>query len=273
MGVKNNFVLLLLARLSGSLGAGFFGISLFGLTTLLAQTAPAAPQFPTLSGRVVDNANILASSTRTEITAQLAGHEKATSNQIVVVTLKSLQGYNIADYGYQLGRHWGIGQRGRNNGVLLIVAPKERKLRIEVGYGLEGVLTDAISSDIIERVIKPHLRERNFDQGVRAGVGAIIEALAGKYIMASPTPTGLGDTASLVVGLLLLGFLVVILVVTIGPDIGRDISRRSDTRYNPRSSMRSARDSWGDSDWGGGGGGGFSGGGGSFGGGGASGSW
>lgn len=148
----------------------------------------AAPDFPALQGqRVVDEAGIVSAQAKTEISALLAAHEKASGNQVVVVTLKSLRGYDISDYGFQLGRHWGIGQKGKNNGALLIVAPTERKMRIEVGYGLEGVLTDAISRDIIERVIKPAFRQQNYDQGIRAGVGAILDALGGNY-QPAPAP-------------------------------------------------------------------------------------
>ena len=103
----------------------------------------AGDTFPTLSGRVVDEANILDASTRAALTEKLAALEAKTTDQLVVVTLKSLQGTSIEDFGYQLGRHWKVGQQGKNNGVLLIVAPSERKVRIEVGYGLEGTLTDA----------------------------------------------------------------------------------------------------------------------------------
>ena len=159
-------------------------------TTLFAGTAlAAAPDFPKLSGRVVDEADIVSAQAEAEITAQLAAHEKATGNQVVVVTLKSLRDYDISDYGFQLGRHWGIGQKGKNTGALLIVAPNERKMRIEVGYGLEGQLTDATSRDIIERVIKPSFRQQNYDQGVRAGAGAILDALGGNYQPAPPPLT------------------------------------------------------------------------------------
>src|SRR5208337_5482968 len=105
---------------------------------ILASRALAAePKFPPLTGRVVDDARVLDTWTQSELTDMLADHERATGEQVVVVTLDSLQGYSIEDYGYQLGRHWGIGQKGKNTGALLIVVPKERKVRIEVGYGLE----------------------------------------------------------------------------------------------------------------------------------------
>ena len=101
--------------------------------------------FPALTGRVVDEANILNEATRATLTQKLADLEAKTTDQLVVATLKSLQGTSIEDFGYQLGRHWRIGQKDKNNGVLLIVAPNERKVRIEVGYGLEGTLTDAVA--------------------------------------------------------------------------------------------------------------------------------
>lgn len=143
--------------------------------------AEAAPTFPTLSGRVVDEAGLLSPSAREAITAQLAAHEDATSNQVVVVTLTDLQGYSIEDYGYQLGRHWGIGQAELDNGVLLIVAPKERKVRIEVGYGLEGTLTDALSHDIIQNRILPRFRQQQFEAGITEGVNGILAVLQGSY--------------------------------------------------------------------------------------------
>ncbi len=140
----------------------------------------------------MDEAGILSPQFESEISAQLAAHEQATANQLVVVTLTSLHGYDIADYGYQLGRHWGIGQKGKNNGALLIVAPTERKMRIEVGYGLEGTLTDAVSRDIIERVIKPQFKQQRYEQGIRAGVSALLTALGGDYRPAPAPPTAVG---------------------------------------------------------------------------------
>ena len=105
---------------------------------LLTPALASAPKFPALTGRVVDDAGVLDASTQSQLTDMLAAHESATGEQVVVVTLDSLQGFSIEDYGYQLGRYWGIGQKGKNTGALLIVVPKEHKVRIEVGYGLEG---------------------------------------------------------------------------------------------------------------------------------------
>ena len=152
----------------------------------------AAPSFPALSGRVVDIADLLPPLTESQLIRKLAEHEKATTNQVVVVTVKSLQGYPIEEYGYQLGRHWGIGQEKRNNGVLLIVAPVERKVRIEVGYGLEGTLTDALSHNIIQTKILPQFRKNHYDTGIVQGTNAILAALQGTY---TPAKTTRGDPA------------------------------------------------------------------------------
>jgi uncharacterized protein len=127
---------------------------------------------------VVDNANILSPATRSDLTGKLAALEAKTSRQLVVVTLPSLQGYEISDYGYQLGRAWGIGQAKLNNGVLLIIAPTEHKARIEVGYGLEPILTDALSEVILQSTVLPKFRAGDFNGGVTAGVDALIQQLS-----------------------------------------------------------------------------------------------
>jgi len=160
---------------------------LWALLWLLPLPLLAAPQFPALSGRVVDEAGLLSPQAVQSLTQLLAGHEQAAGNQVVVVTVKSLQGYPIEDYGYQLGRHWGIGQKQTNNGVLLIVAPTERKVRIEVGYGLEGKLTDALSHQIIQNLILPQFKAGHYEQGIVAGTRAIVDVLGGQY-EAPPAP-------------------------------------------------------------------------------------
>jgi uncharacterized protein len=228
-------------------------------------------KFPPLTGRVVDNAGILSASTKRQLDAMLAQHEQTTAQQIVVVTLDSLQGHAIEDYGYQLGRYWGIGQKGKNNGALLIVAPHERKVRIEVGYGLEGQLTDATSRVIIENYITPQFREGDYNAGVLAGTAAIMRALgddaaanlSGESAQAPPAnnvdQTQLTPSSEF---LLLIFFLVVIFLM----------SRARRHPYIVRHGMPYGPGGFfGGSS--GGGGGGFSGGGGSFGGGGASGGW
>ena len=140
--------------------------------------ANAAPTFPALTGRVVDDAHVLSDQIKSDLNQKLAVLEAKTSRQLVVVTLHSLQGYEISDYGYQLGRAWGIGQAKLNNGVLFIVAPAEHKVRIEVGYGLEPVLTDALSEVIIQQAVLPKFRTGDFNGGVEAGVAELIQQLS-----------------------------------------------------------------------------------------------
>src|SRR5271156_1592816 len=146
------------------------------------------PKFPKLTSRVVDEAGILSPQTKDQISALSADHELSTGQQIVVVTVKSLQGYPIEQFGYQLGRNWGIGQKGRDNGAILLVAPTERKVRIEVGYGLEGTLTDAQSRIIIERSILPAFRRGDFNGGVLNGAQAMLQVLGGNPVSAEPMP-------------------------------------------------------------------------------------
>ena len=147
-------------------------------TAVLAQSEP---NFPALSERVVDQANILDNAAEQALVEQLAAHEAETSNQIVVVTVNSLEGYDIADYALRLGRTWGIGTEEKNNGVILLVAPNERKVRIEVGYGLEGALPDGIAGQIIRRNILPQFKEQDYPGGIKSGVSAILQAVVGEY--------------------------------------------------------------------------------------------
>jgi uncharacterized protein len=147
------------------------------LLLTLAAAPPALaqdrPDFPTLSGRVVDEADLLSPATESALETRLAQLETDTSDQLVVVTVRDLQGLEIEDYGYRLGRAWGIGQSETDNGVLLIVAPAERRVRIEVGYGLEPILTDAWSALTIHNAILPRFREGAYEDGILAGVTAI----------------------------------------------------------------------------------------------------
>ncbi|POA19730.1 methanol dehydrogenase, partial [Pseudomonas sp. FW300-N1A1] len=154
-------------------------MSLVLVLWVFAITAQAELKFPALTGRVVDNAQLIEPSVREQLSQQLQAHEQATGEQLVVVTLSDLQGTSIDDYGYQLGRYWGIGQKDKNNGALLIVARDERKLRIEVGYGLEDRLTDAQSSVIINQVITPAFKTGNFSKGISDGVSAMLVVLGG----------------------------------------------------------------------------------------------
>ena len=141
----------------------------------------AQTDFPPLTGRVVDLADLLDTSEEAALVAQLETHEQETGNQLVVATITSLDGRDIADYANRLGRFWQIGTAENDNGVLLLVAPNERKVRIEVGYGLEGALTDSLSSIIIQREILPAFRQGSFSLGIKQGVDAILQAIKGEY--------------------------------------------------------------------------------------------
>src|SRR5687767_12165911 len=120
-------------------------IRLWLFLALLVAAPAFAQTFPELTGRVVDQADLLNPQQEAELTQRLEALEKASSRQLVVATVTRLEDYPIEDYGYRLGRHWGIGQSEANNGIILLVAPNERKVRIEVGYGLEPIMTDALS--------------------------------------------------------------------------------------------------------------------------------
>ena len=152
------------------------------LLALLLIAAPALAEtlpVPALSGRVVDQAGILNSAEESRLTTKLKDLEDKTSIQLVVVTLSSLRGSPIEEWGLTLGRSWGIGQKGKDNGALLIVAPSDRELRIEVGYGLEGTLPDATANAIIRNVIVPRFKNGNMAGGISDGVDAIIAVLTG----------------------------------------------------------------------------------------------
>jgi uncharacterized protein len=234
----------------------------------LVPGAQAAPKFPALSGRVVDDAHILSDATRADLTGKLAALEAKTSRQLVVVTVPSLQGYEISDYGYQLGRAWGIGQARLNNGALFIIAPSEHRTRIEVGYGLEPILTDALSSVIIQTKVLPAFRKGDFDAGVAAGTAALIEQLsldtstaekraaAAQQQLADRGHDDGPPPAALII------FIVIIFIFF-----------RVFGGWGALPFLFMGGGRGGGGGWSGGGGGGFSGGGGSFGGGGASGSW
>nr|WP_314128279.1 TPM domain-containing protein [uncultured Campylobacter sp.] len=135
--------------------------------------------FPALTGRVVDQARVLSQSTKDELETLLATHENNTTNQVVVVTLESLDGVAIEEYSLELARHWGIGQKGKDNGVVLVVAPNDKQVRIEVGYGLEGTLTDALSSNIINYYIIPEFKKGDIQNGINIGIQKIIALLGG----------------------------------------------------------------------------------------------
>jgi uncharacterized protein len=151
------------------------------LALILAFVSASAQQVPYLSGRVNDNADILSSATVSELNAELKAFEDSTSNQVVVLTINSLDGANLEEYSVNVAQTWKLGQKGKDNGVLLLVVKDDRKIRIEVGYGLEGTLTDALCSTIIQRQILPRFRNGDYDGGVEGGVKAILGTIEGTY--------------------------------------------------------------------------------------------
>jgi uncharacterized protein len=258
-------------------GRSFLAGGLSLLVGLFLWTAvAAAPAFPPLIGRVVDDANILPPQTRAVLTSKLEALETRTSRQLVVVTVPSLQGLEIEDYGYQLGRAWGIGEKGRNTGVLLIVAPTERRVRIEVGYGLEGVLTDALSTVILQDSVLPKFRGGDPAGGVVAGTEALIEQLLlpddqAKARVAASTQAQKAPGGTFPI--LLLGLLGLWVVFGVLGMFRGGSGHRMDFWFLPFLLLMSGGGMGRGMGGGGMGGGGFSGGGGSFGGGGASGGW
>lgn len=264
---------------------------------------------PTLTGRVVDLAHVLPTSAVESVSARLASHETATGNQVAVLIVPSLEGDALEEFSHRVATTWKLGQKGTDNGVLLLVAIQERKVRIEVGYGLEGTLTDARSARIIRNDIVPRFRAGDLTGGVAAGIDAIVRTIEGTY-QASERPVPREDTdllgqimIAIMVGLVL-GVILMNVNRLLGPIAGTGLSFLlapwllpaliagtitlvlllflSSAGSRGRRSMYSGTDDWmwyssRGGGWGGGTfggmGGGFSGGGGSFGGGGASGNW
>jgi uncharacterized protein len=246
---------------------------------LLAVSAPgvvfaALPIPPPPDRRVSDFAGALSPADRDRLEARLAERERVSRNQVVVAIFRSLEGESLEDYSIRLAEKWKVGQKGLDNGVIFLIFLQDRKMRIEVGYGLEGTLTDAITSSILSQVVAPHFREGKVAEGIAAGLDAIDAAIKGEYRADARRASPRGGS---VPALIPLGFtLLVILGIVLSAQ---------------RNAVRARRNGWtgGSGGWGGGpfiGGGGFgggggggssdsgfSGGGGSFGGGGSSGSW
>ncbi|HME85909.1 MAG TPA: TPM domain-containing protein [Roseiarcus sp.] len=243
------------------------------LAALLISASLAATNFPDLTGRVVDQAHILSPVTTADLERKLADLEQKSGTQLVVATVSSLQGEEIEPYANELFRAWKLGETKKNNGVLLLIAPKERKVRIEVGYGLEGTLTDAVSSVIISNAITPRFKAGDFDGGVTRGVDDIITALTTDAAEWKPKPTDTRAEHDATLLDTLAPFLIFLFIMFV---ISR-ISRRGGGNVVFIPMGMGGGGGFGGGGFGGGGfgggGGGFSGGGGSSGGGGASGGW
>jgi uncharacterized protein len=248
---------------------------------VVIQSSPAAPQgtspsFPSLSSRVVDAANLLKPEDRAALEQKLKAHEDRTTDQVVVATIASLQGLTVEDFANRLFRHWQLGQKAKNNGVLLLVAPTERKARIEVGYGLEGALTDALSKVIIASAVAPRFKQGDFAGGINAGVDAILAILTGdadewqRRAEVRSDETGRFDP---IVAVILVVVLILVLrwLMSGGGPARAHRTRGGNWIVIPGGGGFSGGGFSGGGGWSGGGG--FSGGGGSSGGGGASGDW
>jgi uncharacterized protein len=269
------------------------------LFVLLAPPA-LAQDFPKLTGRVVDGANLLSPADEAEITGELEALEQRSGRQLVVATVPSLQGHEIEDYGYRLGRAWGIGQKEADNGAILLIAPNERKVRVEVGYGLEPILTDAFSNRVIDEQIVPRFKASDMPGGIKAGVDALVAQLAAPPEVAERAAmeaaqtrgqqrqrsSGAGGVS--IAPLFFWGMIILFVLLSFGRRAGgrkyRGKRRRSGFDAGDAAVILWGLDALSRGRGGGGGGfggfggggggfGGFSGGGGSFGGGGASGSW
>ena len=252
------------------------------LAALLLPGLARAQTFPQLTGPVVDAGNVIPDDVEARITQKLVQFNQQSGRQLQVATVPDLQGYEISDYGYRLGRAWGIGGKDKNDGAILLIAPTERKVRVEVGYGLEGTLTDALSSQIIRREILPRFKAGDMPGGIEAGTEALIAQLQlppdqARAVAAQATKAkqSSGIDPGFVIWLLIFVFFFVLPMIRrmsggrrygssgLGPII----------MWNVLDGMSRGGGGGGSSWSGGGGGGGWSGGGGSFGGGGSSGSW
>lgn len=274
-------------RLRLALGGLIVWAALLAVAPALAQT------FPALTGRVVDQAGILSPQTEAALTQKLAALEARNGAQLVVATIRSLEDHEIRDYGYRLGRAWGIGQAKTNTGALLLVAPNDRQVAVEVGYGLEGALTDAYANRLLDQEVIPRFKAGDMEGGVVAGVDALVEQIglepgeararvaAAEAGPARPAQSdGDGGIIGLVITLLVLWFILSAIFGgrgrrrrRRGGGVAGDVAQVVLWSMLNSSGGRRGGGGWGGGGFGGGRGGGFSGGGGSFGGGGASGSW
>ena len=255
------------------------GVEAADVEAAAVEAADVGPANASLRvGRVVDAANVLSPTTEAQLTRRLADFEASSTVQVVVATVPSLEGKDIEEVANELGRRWGIGAKDTSNGVLLLIAPSERRVRIEVGYGLEGDLTDAKTSRIIRNRIVPAFKRGDLDAGVRDGVEGILETLGGEPVAAEEG----GRVATEQVrhyapAAIFWIFFLIILFTNLGGGrrrrrgLGRALFWASVLGGLPHDRSGGFRGGGGFGS--GGGGGGFRGGGGSFGGGGASGSW
>ncbi len=260
------------------------------LAAVLGLALPAAAQtFPERgTAPVVDAANIIDDATEAALTEKLDAFEERSQRQFVIATIPDLEGYDIADYGYRLGREWALGDAENDDGIILLVAPNERKMRIETGYGLEGIIPDGLAFEYIEGM-KPYFRDGDYSGGISWGADQIIRQLElppeeAAQIAQQVTKKRESKRGFPIGGLIWFAFVFFFFIL---PMIGRGRRRRyrrggiggavgDIMLWEAGKAVARGLSDHGGGGWGGGGfggGGGFSGGGGSFGGGGASGGW
>ena len=236
------------------------------ITLLMTVSAYAAPNFPALTGRVVDQAGVLNADQNVILTNRLGDFETNTGHQMAVAIVSSLQGYDIRDFGYQLGRFWALGSKEKNDGVLILVSPSDHKVSIEVGYGLEGDLTDALTSVIINHAMVPKFKAGDYLSGLYSAVDDIEKAVGGQGadVLAAAQNQSVEEMDPATAIFFVFFFIMLAWIVY--------RASRGGVIFIPGGGSSSSGGGF-SSGGGGGGGGGFSGGGGSFGGGGSSGSW
>ena len=254
----------------------FLFLSLIFSVCAYAQTDIVPTKPPLSEGLLLDQTNTLTPEQKTALREKLEAYDRSTSTQIAIVIMPSLKGNSLEEVAFQIGRTWGVGQKDKNNGIVILVAKDDKKVRIEVGYGLEGVITDYASSSIIDNNLRPNFREGNYYRGLTEAVDEIIKAAAGKYT----APEGYGKKEGIKKWHIILAALVIWMIIGAigrGGRGGGMVSRRGYSNWGgPIWWGGGFGGGSGGGGWsgGGGGGGGFGGfGGGSFGGGGASGSW
>ena len=255
-------------RTSSLLARGGWRLAIGIIALLYTALAVFAVNFPALTGRIVDQANIIPAETRSAIEPKLADLEAKSGIQLVVATVTSLEGQEVEPYANELFRSWKLGEKAKNNGVLLLVAPNERRVRIEVGYGLEGTLTDALSKVIITNAITPRFKAGDFSGGISRGVDDIITVLTTDASEWQKRPSLRLDnqqTTDPATWLLIAALIALVTLLIVSPGFRWLFLNLV---LNILVSSGGSRSGGGNSS-----GGGFSGGGGSSGGGGASGSW
>src|SRR5499426_1050815 len=178
-------------------------VALAGPVAFAAPAAAALPIPPAPDHRINDYAGVLSAADRDRLEDKLRSRERESSKQIVVAIFRSLEGESLEDYSIRLAQAWRIGQKGLDNGVIFLVFVDDRKMRLEVGYGLEPKLTDALSSQILRQVVAPRFREGKMAEGIGAGLTAIEQAIAGTY-QAQPAPARSEGGQGIMAGILLL---------------------------------------------------------------------